>query len=231
MSPPDAPIWGQAEKLVIIWSLVALASTVCVSALLDASYPIFTVAWILIPLVTVMSSGDASRFGIRKITWSQFLRTSAIYACMLLLVTVLVEPWSHTYEGLLRLALQSTHPDTTFAWLVRFSRPWSLIGMVFYTGLTTFFAEELFFRGWLLGLLRRRMSAARAIFLQSLLFVLPNLIAACFMPLLQGTLYAVVYSWLVVGVGGGWAASRTQSIWPSLVSLTVGNWAFCAIVL
>jgi len=30
------------------------------------------------------------------------------------------------------------------------------------------------------------------------------------------------YSWLAVGVIGGWAA-RTQSIWPSLASATIWN--------
>ena len=231
MTQKDSSKWGPAETLLVIWSLVALASTVLMSTLLDASFPVFTVVWIVVPLVAVLSTRDASRFGIRPIGWTLFLRTTAMYASLLLLVTVLVEPWSHTYEGLLRLALESPHPDTTFAWLVRFSRPWSLTGMALYSGLTTMFAEELFFRGWLLGFLRRRVGASTAILLQSLLFVMPNLIAACFLPPLQGTLYAVVYSWLAVGVGGGWAASRTQSIWPSLVSVTAGNLVFCAVVL
>ncbi len=231
MPPKDASIWGPAEKLLVLWSAVALASTGLVTTLLSASFPILTVVWIGVPLVSVLSTGDASRSGIRPIAWRLFLQTTAIYVSLLLLATVLVEPWSHTYEGLLRLALDRPSPDTTFAWLVRLNRPWSLTGMAIYSGLTTLFAEELFFRGWLLGVLRRRMNAFKAVLIQSLLFVLPNLIAVCFVPLLQGTLYAIVYSWLVVGIGGGWAASRTQSIWPSLVSLTAGNLVFCAIVL
>ena len=217
MAQKDSSRWDPAETLLVIWSLVALVSLVLVSTLLDASFPALTVVWVVVPLVVVLSTRDASRVGIRPISWRLFLQTTALYVSLLLLVTVLVEPWSHAYEGLLRLALESPHPDTTFVWLVRFSPPWSLAGMASYSGLTTLFAEELFFRGWLLGLLRKRIGSPMAILLQSLLFLLPNLIAAYFMPPLQGTLYAVVYSWLAVGVGGGWAASRTQSIWPSLV--------------
>ncbi len=231
MARKDSSTYGPAERLLIIWSLLALVSTVLVSTLLNASFPVLTVVWIVVPLVAVLSTGEASRIGIRPISWRLFLRTTAMYLGILVLVTVLIEPWSHTYEGLLRLAIESQHQDTTFVWLVRFSRPWSLTGMAIYSGLTTLFAEELFFRGWLLGTLRSRMSTVTAILLQSLLFVLPQLISASFMPPLQGALYAVVYSWLVVGVGGGWAASQSQSIWPSLVCVTASNLVFCAVVL
>jgi hypothetical protein len=47
---------------------------------------------------------------------------------------------------------------------------------------------------------------------------------------LQGVLYALGYSWLAVGVIGGWAASRTKSIWPSLFSVTVANLVFVALM-
>jgi hypothetical protein len=43
------------------------------------------------------------------------------------------------------------------------------------------------------------------------------------LPPLPGALYAVVYSWLAVGVIGGWAAARTKSIFPSLTAATLFN--------
>jgi len=39
----------------------------------------------------------------------------------------------------------------------------------------------------------------------------------------QAVVYAIGYSWLAVGVIGGWAAARTQSIWPSLAASTLWN--------
>jgi membrane protease YdiL (CAAX protease family) len=67
------------------------------------------------------------------------------------------------------------------------------------------------------------MAPWAAILLQAALFMLPQAIAALLLPPLQGLLYAVFYSWLAIGVVGGWAANRTGSIWPSLISATLCN--------
>jgi membrane protease YdiL (CAAX protease family) len=71
--------------------------------------------------------------------------------------------------------------------------------MVIFSGLVTIFAEELFFRGWLLQWLMRRMKLFQAVVVQAALFTLPQMLAALALPLLQGVLYTVVYSWLAVG--------------------------------
>ena len=103
--------------------------------------------------------------------------------------------------------------------------------MALYSGLVTLFGEELFFRGWLLQSLQKRMRTRWAVLTQAALFVLPNLLAALALPILQGWLYALVYSWLAIGVVGGWAAARTKSIWPSLISATICNLVLVAIIL
>jgi membrane protease YdiL (CAAX protease family) len=132
---------------------------------------------------------------------------------------------------LVRGAVAATQPDPTFAWLVRFDgfRAWG--GMLLFSGLVTIFGEELFFRGWLLQALLRRMGKGWAILLQATLFTLPQLLAAFMLAPVQGAVYAVVYSWLAVGMVGGWAAARTQSIWPSWVSATLWNLVMVAWVL
>ena len=66
------------------------------------------------------------------------------------------------------------------------------------------------------------MKTPWAIALQTLFFVIPTLLAAFMLPVLQGVLYGV-YAWLSIGLIGGWAASRTNSIWPSLFSATLMN--------
>ena len=183
--------------------------------LLNGSFPLFTVIWILAPLVAVLMTREASQVGFRKIVWREFILVSTINLCGLFLITLLIEPWSHTYQMLLEAALSSPSPDTTFAWLLRFARIPALSAMFLYSGLVTMFGEELFFRGWLLQLLKKRWGPTRAIAVQALLFTIPNLLVIIALPTLQSVFY-LVYTWLAVGVLGGWAASRTNSIWPSL---------------
>jgi membrane protease YdiL (CAAX protease family) len=95
----------------------------------------------------------------------------------------------------------------------------------------TIIAEEMYYRGWLLQLLQRRLPTSAAIIVQAVLFTLPQGIAALLLAPLQGVLYAVVYSWLAVGLVGGWAAARTQSIWPSLTAAVLFNFILTLVLL
>ena len=203
---------GKAEFVLAIWAGSALVILVPAMRFLQAAFPVFTVIWLVVPLVVLMRSREASRVGFRRISWRAFWTTTALNLGALLLVTLLVEPWSHAYRSLVKEALAGTPPDTTFAWLVRFTGWRGWVGMLLFSGGVTIFAEELFFRGWLLGWLQRRMGKWRAIALQAALFTLPQLLAALLLSPLQGVVYAVVYSWLAVGVVGGWSAARTRSI-------------------
>ena len=215
--------WRKPETIFMIWSLLALALLLPVTVLLRGSFPLLTVLWIIVPLIAVIRSKDASRVGFRALPWRELARVTAINLGGLFLVMLIFEPWSHTYQKLLETVLSSPTPDTTFAWLFRFQKIPALAFIFLYSGLITLFGEELFFRGWLLQLFRKRWGTPWAIFIQAVLFVIPNLLASVFLPVLQGFLYALVYTWLAIGMIGGWAAARTGSIWPSLISATVGN--------
>ncbi len=227
-NPARAKHWGQAEIIGMGWIILALGALVPVTLLLQGAFPLFTVVWLIVPLVALLRSRDAGRVGLHAVPWREFLAVTALNLGALLLATMLFEPWSHTYGMLVQMALSSTPTDTTFAWLVRYDGLAAWGGIFLYSGLVTLFGEELFFRGWLLQFLQRRMRKSFAIVLQAALFTLPQLIAALFLPPLQGVLYAVVYSWLGIGVVGGWAASRTSSIFPSLLSATLLNAIFIA---
>ena len=218
------------EIVFVIWALLALAILLPAAQWLNGSFPILIVVWILIPLGAVLLKKDARRIGFRPIPWRQLAQTTAINLGGLFLIMLLFEPWSHTYQKLLALVLSSQSPDTTFAWLLRFPRMPALSAMTLYSGLVTLFGEELFFRGWLLQLFQKRWGAAWAIFLQALLFVIPNLLVVFVLPSLQGLLYALIYTWLAIGMLGGWAASRTGSIWPSLISATMCNLVLVALI-
>lgn len=223
--------WGISELVLVIWTVLALVLSILATIYLKGAFPIFTVVWLIVPLLAVIRTSDAHRVGFRSVAWRKFLFTAAVNLALLLLVSVLVEPWSHAYQALVREAISVTLPDTTFAWLVRFKgiAPWG--GLLLYSGLVTIFGEELFFRGWLLQSLQRRMNQAWAVVIQAALFTIPQLLAAFFLTPIQGVIYAVVYSLFGIGVIGGSVAVRTQSIWPSLASAALWNLIMTAWVL
>ncbi len=220
----------KSTLLFSLWCLLALFSLYPVTRLLEGSFPVFTVVWILVPLIVVWVKRDAAVAGFRPVPWRMLLVTTGMTLGGLLLLMLLIEPWSHTYQKLIALVLASQPADTTFAWLLRFPRLPALTGMALYSGLVTLFGEELFFRGWLLQVLKKRIGSVWAVVLQAALFVLPNLLAAFMLPALQGALYAGVYTFITIGLVGGWAANRTNSIWPSLVSATVCNLVLVALL-
>jgi membrane protease YdiL (CAAX protease family) len=215
--------WGKAETTFAIWAGSAMLTLLPIKIFLQGAFPVFTVIWLTVPLLVVLRTRDANRVGFRTISWRIFLTTAAINLSALLLVAILIEPWSHSYQALVKGVISGTPPDTTFAWLIRFTGFISWSGLLLYSGLVTIFGEELFFRGWLLQILQRRMKKAWAVMIQSTLFTIPQLLAAFLLTPLQGVVYAVIYSFLGIGIIGGWAATRTQSIWPSLASATIWN--------
>jgi membrane protease YdiL (CAAX protease family) len=215
--------WGITESAILAWATMAFVLSILAKIYFQGSFPIFTMSWLIVPLLIVIRTHDAHQVGIRQISWQKFLSTTAINLALLLVISFAVEPWSHTYQALVHRALSSTPPDTTFAWLVRFKGLTTWAGLLLYSGLVTIFAEELFFRGWLSLSLQGRIGKAWAIIIQAALFTILQSFAAFLLSPAQGVIYALVYSFLGVGIVGGWAAARTRSIWPSLASATIWN--------
>ncbi len=221
---------GRVTKAFYAWAAIALVSLVPLALFLDAAIPILTIVWIGVPVVVVARARDASRVGIRTVPVRLVLQTAALYLVIAFAVALLVEPWSHTYDRVIELATTTRPIDSTFAWLVRYPGLPGIAGMTAYSALITMFGEELFFRGWLLQYFRPRMGSARAIVLQAGLFAIPQMIVATFMSPLQAVVYVLLYAFLSVGIAGGWAAARTNSIWPSLITVTVSNMVFVALL-
>jgi membrane protease YdiL (CAAX protease family) len=218
---------GYREIFAAIWIILALALLITVTSFLNGVFPFFTFVLLVVSLVTLLINRDSSKIGMRPIRWIEFLKFTGLTLAGYLALMAIFEPWSHTYQILFNKAVSSVHPDTTFGWLVRFPGLLGWTGFIFYAGSVTLFAEELFFRGWLLQWLQHRMTKRKAILVQAVLFTLPQLLPAFLLPPIQGVLYAVIYSWLAIGLIGGWAASRTQSIWPSLASAIIYNLIMC----
>lgn len=212
------------------WMVMALMTLVLLPTLLNTPHPLFTFLWLFVPLIAVFRSRNPATVGFRCIPWKHFVRFSAINFLCLSILMALFEPWSHTYRTLLSQVFSASHTDITFVWINKFPGVTGLVYMFLFTGTVTLFAEELFFRGWLLQVLLKRMKPGWAIAVQSILFTIPQIIPALFMQALQAVLYVLVYSWLAIGTLGGWAAWCTKSIWPSLLSATLMNLILTALL-
>ena len=114
--------WKSPQGVFSVWAGLALIVLWPVAQLLNGSFPNFTVVWIVIPLAAVWRAKEASRVGFRAVPWRLLAQTTLINLAGLLGLMLLFEPWSHTYQKLLSLALSGQSPDTTFAWLLRLSR-------------------------------------------------------------------------------------------------------------
>jgi membrane protease YdiL (CAAX protease family) len=222
--------WGPRETLFVLWIALGALALIAVTSLLAGSFTPFTLVWLAVPLFAVLRSRDAARVGFRAVPWRACLRTATIALAAQLVLMALFEPWSHAYAALVQAALASATPDPTFAWLIRLPGLPGYTGMALYSGLVTIFAEELFFRGWLLQLLQRRLGSRQSVILQAMLFVLPQGLAALLLAPLQGIVFAGIYTFVVIGLIGGWAAARTGSIWPSLLAATLCNLIVTAFV-
>lgn len=232
MTDADAKtVWTSRETLALIWIVAALVGAAVVTALLDATPPIFTFLWLIVPLVVLLRTRDARWIGIRKVAWRDLLPATGLNLLLWWALMAIFEPWTHIYRDLVQEAISTTPPDGTFAWLVRYDGAGGWVGMALYSGLVTLFGEELFFHGWLLQHLSRRMARGWAVALQATLLSLPQLIVMLLFPPLQAVIWITVYSWLAVGAVGGWFATQTKSIWPSLISATLTNLILTALVL
>jgi membrane protease YdiL (CAAX protease family) len=206
-----------AAALAAVWIGGALAAAVLATRLLQGALPVFTFVWLLVPLAALVRRRDAGRVGIRRVPLSLLGPSTLALASASAVLFGAFEPWSGAYRQLVQKALSSDPVDTTFGWLAHYDGAGSWLAFVLFGGLVTIFAEELFFRGWLLQLLCRQTTALRAVAVQAALFALLQALAATQLTPLRGALYAGVYAFVGNGLVGGWAAWRTRSIWPSLL--------------
>jgi membrane protease YdiL (CAAX protease family) len=223
--------FGKHEIIALIWTLSAIALTFLATSILQGSFSIFTFLTLVILLGILIRNRDAVEMGFRSVKWSSLFKYTGINLLGSLGLMIIFEPWSHTYQMLISEAISSPRPDTTFGWIVLFPGVPGWLAFIFFAGFVSLFAEEFFFRGWLLNWLKRRMSEKPAILMQATIFTIPQALAALLLPPTQGLLYVFIYSWIAIGLIGGWVASRTQSICPSLLSATIYNLTMCLLVL
>lgn len=214
---------GKRERLFIFWAVSSLILVILVSIYFKTTFPLLTIIWICVPLGVVIYKKDAGVVGFRAIPINEFIKYTLINLGLTLLIFGLFEPWSHTYQKLLRIIIDSETSDVTFVWLTKYSGIKSWLSMLLFSGFVTLFAEELFFRGWLLQYFKKRTTYYWAIIIQAVIFIIPNTFVAFFMLPAQGIIYTIIYAGVSIGIVGGWTTKCTNSIWPSLVSASILN--------
>jgi len=110
--------FGNKEILAIGWILVALAMLFPAKKILGGTFPIFTVVWLVVPLIAILRNRDSSRIGIQVMHWKELFKYSMVTLAFSLALRAFFEPWSHTYQSLFSAEITGSHSDTTFGWLV-----------------------------------------------------------------------------------------------------------------
>jgi len=198
----------------------------------DLSIPIFTVLFLLVPLVSLLVRNDAAHIGMGQIQWRDFIKWTGINLATLIVAYAIFEPWSGAYAFLLEAATAPGATDPTFAWLTRFDGLAGWVGMFLFSGLISILAEELFFRGWLQNVLHPKVGALWANVIQAALFTLPQLIVAFLMPTpIMGLVYGLVYAFAAIGLINGWVATQAGAIWPNVVAATLMNLILSMLIL
>jgi membrane protease YdiL (CAAX protease family) len=224
--------WGKQETFALTWLLGAIVVAVGFSLWQGLNLPIFTLLFLLLPLINLLVRRDAQRIGMGAVGWEQVLKWTGINLVALAVVYAVFEPWSGAYRFLLQEATRPEASDPTFAWLTIFNGPTGWLGMVLFSGFVSIFAEELCFRGWLLRVLEPKVGPVWANVIQAVLFTLPQLVVAFLMPdALMGIVYGLIYAFGAIGLINGWVSQKAGAIWPNLIAATLMNLILALVLL
>ncbi|QRN82601.1 CPBP family intramembrane metalloprotease [Chloroflexota bacterium] len=216
--------WSRQETIALIWIVAAMVIAIAVSLWRGFPFPIFTLIFLLPPLIKLLVTKDAKRIGMGSMAWQTYLKWTAINLGILAAIYLIFEPLSGAYRFLVEEATQPTTQDPTFFWIPTFNSPTNWIGLVFYSGLVSLFAEELCFRGWLLRGLTTKLGAGWANIIQAAIFTLPQLVITFLMPNpLMSVVYGLIYSFVAIGLVNGMVANQSGNIWPNLTAAVVIN--------
>ena len=215
----------QKNKLRITIILLLIGDIFCTTGaviLLAADIPIFVYLNLIIALIVLYQTHETEQFGLKILAGKEFLNYTIMNMLGILLIYIIVEPITHTYEKLIQLSL-TEGVDVTFGWIQKYPGI-AGIGMVLLFSLfISIFGEELMFRGILEGYLLKKTSYKKAILLQAVIFAIPQTIVLLVMPLVQGLIYILSYVIIATGIINGYIVYKSHSIGPSVVAAAVVN--------
>lgn len=178
----------------------------------------FTLVWLALAFLAVLLARDAKYVGFSGVKFSEFFLALFLNLLLLSLVFIVLEPLSGTFREVIN---KETILYPSYYLMNQFSGLKGFLAYFLCNFFIIIFAEELFFRGFLIQYAELKLNKFWGVLIQAFLFLLFILILDIQLPPVQNYIFLVGYTFLGRGLIGGWAAARTDSIWPSLITVSV----------
>lgn len=183
--------------------------------------PVFTLIWLSLSFLVVLISGESKYVGFSKVKLGDFLWVLILNLIFLGTLFVVLEPLSNTFQIIVERSLRNAAADPIYYWFTRYNDLSGLLGFALTNLFIVLFAEELFFRGFLIQYISLKINKFWGVLLQAFLFLGFIVILEYNLPPVENYIFLIAYTFFGRGIIGGWAASRTDSIWPSLISTSL----------
>ncbi len=207
--------------LFFIWIILSLGSLFYLSNLYGTVVPVFTLVWLSLAFLAVLLARDAKYVGFSGVKFSEFLLALFLNLLLLSLVYIVLEPLSGTFREVINNIKRETILYPSYYLLNQFNGLKGLLAYFLCNFFIIIFAEEIFFRGFLIQYAELKLNKFWGVLIQAFLFLLFILILDINLPPVQNYIFLVGYTFLGRGIIGGWAAARNDSIWPSLITVSV----------
>jgi len=204
-----------------IWIIFALAALFYLSNLYGTEIPTFTLIWLVLPFLAVLISAEIKYVGFCKVEWGEFFLVLLLNIIFMGVVFLVLEPLSGTYKIIIDASLRNRPLGPAYYWITQFNNWRGLLGFSLINLLIIIFAEELFFRGLLIQYIGLKLSEFWGVLISAFLFLLFIVILNYNLPPVENYIMLVGYTFFARGIIGGWAAARTGTIWPSLITSTL----------
>lgn len=207
--------------LFFIWIIASLGTLFYLSNLYRTEVPVFTLVWLALAFLGVLLARDAKYVGFAGVKFSEFMLVLFLNLLFLSLVYIVLEPLSGTFREVINNIRRETILYPSYYLLNQFKGLNGLLAYFLCNFFIIIFAEEIFFRGFLIQYAELKLNKFWGVLIQAFLFLIFILILDINLPPVQNYIYLVGYTFLGRGIIGGWAAARTDSIWPSLITVSV----------
>ena len=205
-----------------MWLTLALLVMLLVVVFKDVDFPLFSMIWLILSILIGLNQ-KVYILSFEKHTIGHTLKESLKFLLISWVLIGLIEFFTGTYGALIDLIQTSGSKDISFSWIHGPRGMTAYIYFFLFTFFVSIFAEEAFFRGYLLKVLQEKYKKKLANILQTVLFTLPQIIVAFMMPTLQGITFVTMYSIVIYGLMSGYFAQRTGNIWPGLMVASLNN--------
>ena len=212
----EPPLWSGLEVLItlLLYQLLAVSLALLGAVLVPVDDPRYlylqpcflllaavgTIGYVVLQVRRVLGQPWAT-LGLRRASWSNLAPCVALHVLLFAPMSTCALVWQAWLEGIFGFVVAQQAPVEQFIDAVKRGDGLGIGGMVVTAVIVAPVVEELIFRGFFYGLLRRRWGLVPATFFSSLVFGLYHLNVLAALPLtLVGVALAIVYE-------------RTGSLW------------------